>query len=109
MRFLADENIERAVVEFIRSKGFEVFYERRVSMTSKVEKLAAEISALDEHEQQALLERMAELNYHRRLYSLSEQYRERLRSQGELDRSVEEILAELKRVREEVAAHDYPG
>lgn len=26
MRFLADENIERAVVEFIRSKGFEVFY-----------------------------------------------------------------------------------
>lgn len=26
MRFLADENVERAVVEFIRSKGFEVFY-----------------------------------------------------------------------------------
>lgn len=26
MHFLADENIERAVVEFLRSKGVEVFY-----------------------------------------------------------------------------------
>jgi len=26
VRFLADENVERAVVEFLRSKGYEVFY-----------------------------------------------------------------------------------
>jgi hypothetical protein len=78
-------------------------------MTSRVENLAAQIAALEAHEQQALLGRVAELNFLKGLSTLSELYRERLRKQGELDRSVEEILADLKRIREEIAAHDYPG
>ncbi|MBT9141395.1 MAG: hypothetical protein DDT30_01987 [Dehalococcoidia bacterium] len=78
-------------------------------MTSKVENLAAKIAALGEHKQQALWGRVAELNFRRGLSALSEQYRERLRQQGQLDRSVEEILADLKQIREEIAAHDYPG
>jgi len=78
-------------------------------MTSKVENLAAKIAALREHEQQALWGRVAELNFRRGLSTLSEQYRERLRQQEQLDRSGEEILADLKQIREEIAAHDYPG
>ena len=78
-------------------------------MTSKVEKLAAEVAALEEQEQRALWEHVAELNFRRGLYVLSEQHRERLRRRGELDRSTEEILAELRQIRGEIAAHDYPG
>jgi len=78
-------------------------------MTSKVENLAAEIAALEEHEQQTLWEHVARLNFRRGLYALSEQYRKRLQQQGELDRSVEGILAQLRQIREEIAAHDYPG
>ncbi len=80
-----------------------------MTLTSKLENLAAEIVALEEHKQQALWDQVAELNFRRGLYALSEQYQERLREQGELDRSVEEILAELTQIREEIAAHDYPG
>lgn len=78
-------------------------------MVSKVEKLAIEIVALDEAKQRALLERVIELNFRRGLSALSERYRERLRRQGELDHSVEKVLAELKRTREEIAARDYQG
>lgn len=78
-------------------------------MTSKVENLAAKIASLGEHEQQTLWGRVAELNLHRSLSALSEQYQERLRQQEQLDRSVEEILADLKQIREEIAAYDYPG
>jgi len=78
-------------------------------MKTKVEDLAAEITTLEEHEQRELWERVAELNLRRGLYALSEQYRERLRKQGELDRSVEEVLAELRHIREYIASDDYPG
>ena len=78
-------------------------------MTSTVENLAAKIADLEEHEQQALWGHVTELNFRRGLYALSEQYRERLQRQGELDRSVEEVLADLRWIREDIAAHDYPG
>ncbi len=76
-------------------------------MASKVEDLAAKIATLEEDEQKALWERVAELNYVHGLHALSKQYRERLQKQGKLDRSVEEVLAELKQIREEIAQHDY--
>ena len=78
-------------------------------MTSTIEKLATEIASLSEGEQQALLERVAELNFRRGLTALSERVRERLRREKELARSVEEILAGLSQKREEIAAHEYPG
>ena len=78
-------------------------------MTSEVEHLAVEISALEEHKQQTLWKHVAELDFRRGLYALSEQYQERLRQQGALSRSAEEILSELRTVREDVAAYDYPG
>jgi hypothetical protein len=79
-----------------------------MGVTSKVEKLAEEITLLDEQEQNILWEHVAEINLRRGLYDLSEQYRKRLKEQGELDRSVSEVLADLKRIREEIARHDYP-
>ena len=78
-------------------------------MDAKVEELAAKIAALDEAEQQALFERAAELGFRRGLVGLSERYRKRLEQQGELDRAVEDILAKLRQIREEIAAREYPG
>jgi len=80
-----------------------------MGVTSKVEKLAEEIISLDEQEQNALWECVVEFNFRRGLHDLSEQYRKRLKEQGELDHSVDEILMDLKRIREEIAKHDYPG
>ncbi|MEW6324477.1 MAG: hypothetical protein AB1515_03720 [Nitrospirota bacterium] len=76
-------------------------------MASKIEELAAQIATLDEAQQRAILDRVAELNYRHGLTTLSEQYRERLRRSNELNRSVDEILAKLKQTREEIAARDY--
>lgn len=78
-------------------------------MGSKIEELADQIASLDEAQQRAVLDRVAEVNYRRGLTTLSEQYRERLRQNDKLNRSVDEILAELKQTREGIAARDYPG
>ena len=80
-----------------------------MGVTSKVEKLAEEITLLDEQKQNSLWECVVELNFRRGLHDLSEQYRKRLKEQGELDHSVDEILMDLKRIREEIARHDYLG
>jgi len=80
-----------------------------MSVMSKVEKLAEEITSLDEQDQNALWECVVELNFRRGLHNLSEQYRKRLKEQGELDHSVDEVWIDLKRIREEIAKHDYSG
>jgi hypothetical protein len=41
------------------------------------------------------------------LHDLSEQYRKRLKEQGELDRPVNEIFTDLKRIREKIAKREY--
>lgn len=74
---------------------------------SKIEELANEIVTLKEDEQQLLWKYVANLNFLRGLYSLSDKYRERLRIQEELDRSSAKILTELKNLREEIAYDDY--
>lgn len=78
-------------------------------MASRVDDLANEIASLGENEQKRLWEHVADLNLRQGLHTLSERYRERLRQNGELDSSVEEILSELSQIREEIAAYDYPG
>jgi hypothetical protein len=78
-------------------------------MNAKLEELAAKIAALDQAEQQALLERAAELSFRHGLTELSKIYRKRLQQQGELDRTAEEILARLRQIREEIAAREYSG
>jgi hypothetical protein len=47
------------------------------------------------------------LNYRRGLKALSEKIQNRLVAEGKFDQSVDEIFAELARIREAVAADDY--
>jgi len=76
-------------------------------MSLSINKLAEQIATLDRAEQEALFEKVAELTFQRGLEALSRQYRERLAREGKLDQRVDEVLAEIERIREEVAAHDY--
>jgi hypothetical protein len=51
---------------------------------------------------------VADLLFHRGLRQLSEQYRQRLAKEGELESSIEEVMTQLRETREEIAARDYP-
>ena len=77
-------------------------------MASKIENLALQIAALKEDEQRNLWMCVADLLFRRGLRELSEQHRERLRKEAELDASFEEIMIQLGEIREEIAARDYP-
>jgi hypothetical protein len=74
-----------------------------------VEDLAREITSLDPSEQQALIDKVAQLNLQKGLHDLAEKYRIRLGSEGRLNISTEQVWAELHRIRQEIAAHDYPS
>lgn len=76
-------------------------------MTSRVDELAEQIATLDPSDQELLLQKVAELNFHRGLRALSQKYRARLTAMGKLNQTADEIMAELKQVREEIAASDY--
>jgi len=76
-------------------------------MSVSINELAEKIATLGLAEQEALLEKVAELTFRRGLEALSRQYRERLAQEGKLNQTAAEILADLERIREEVAAHDY--
>lgn len=73
-----------------------------------IDELAREITALDPSEQQALLEKVAQINLRKGLHDLSEKYRARLAREGRLNIPPDEVWAELHRIREEIAVHDYP-
>jgi hypothetical protein len=76
-------------------------------MTPNLDELAQQITALDRTAQEALLEKVAELNFQRGLEALAHTYRQRLAREGKLDQSTADIMAELEQVREALAAHDY--
>lgn len=75
-------------------------------MSLSIDKLAEQIAILDQATQTTLLEKVAELNFQRGLADLSQQYRERLAREGRLGQTVDQIMAQLEQIREEVAAHD---
>jgi hypothetical protein len=74
-----------------------------------IDDLAREITALDPSQQEALLDKVAQLNIQKRLHELAGKYRARLAREDRLNIRTEEVWAELHRIREEIAAHDYPG
>lgn len=76
-------------------------------MAQQIDALAAEIATLDPEEQETLWEKVAELNFQRGLKELSRTYRARLAAEGKLDQTADAVMAELKRLREDIAAHDY--
>ena len=78
-------------------------------MTARVDELARQIASLSEAELQTLFERVEELGFRQELHALSDRYRDRLKRQGEIDESADEIMQKLKSIREEIAAREYPG
>ncbi len=76
-------------------------------MSENIGELAERIVAQEPTEQEALIERVAELNFQRGLEALSQRYRKRLAQEGKLDQPATEVLADLAKLREEIAAHDY--
>jgi hypothetical protein len=75
---------------------------------AEIEELAHQIADLSPEDQERLFDRAAALALQKGLRKLSDQYRDRLRREGSLDQPMEAIWEELRRIREEVAARDYP-
>lgn len=73
----------------------------------RVDEFAQEIASWESARQETLLQKLADLNYRRGLKALSEKIQKRLIAEGKAHQSVDEIFAELARVRETVAADDY--
>lgn len=76
-------------------------------MSAHIDELATQIVTLDPEDQELLWEKVAELNFQRGLETLSQEYRARLAVEGKLDQKADVVMAELKRLREEIAANDY--
>ena len=74
-----------------------------------VDDLASVIIQLDPSQQEALLERVAQLNFQKGLNVLAEKYRTRLARENQLQRPSELIWVDLHRIREQIADHDYPA
>ena len=73
-----------------------------------IDDLANVITELDPAEQEALLDRVAQLNFQKGLHDLAEKYRARLAREGQLKAPPEQVWNELHRIREQIAEHDYP-
>lgn len=74
-----------------------------------VDELARAITSLEPSEQQALIDKVAQLNFQKGLHDLSEKYRERLLAEHRLNIPVDEIWSDLHHLREEIADDDYPS
>ena len=72
-----------------------------------VDELAHTITTLEPSEQQALIDRVAQLNFQKGLHELAEKYRARLLAEKRLDVPPEQIWSQLRRIRQEIADHDY--
>jgi hypothetical protein len=79
---------------------------RKGKEMQSIEQLAQEITKLTPSEQEALIEKVAQLNFRRGLHDLAYKYRSRLRRAGHAQ-STDEVWAELQRNREKLAADDY--
>lgn len=74
-----------------------------------IDDLACVITNLEPADQQALLDKVAQLNFQKGLHDLAEKYRARLDRENQLDLPPEQIWLELHRIRKEIAEHDYPA
>ena len=77
------------------------------TLDSRIDEVAQEIAGWETAQQENLLQKLVDLNYRRGLKTLSEKIQKRLSAKGKLHQSVDEIFAELTRIREAVAADDY--
>lgn len=54
-----------------------------------------------------LSDKIRNLHFQQELQALSQAYRERLAQEGKLEQNADEVMAELKQKREEIAAREY--
>lgn len=74
-----------------------------------VDDLARAITSLEPSEQQALINKVAQINFKNGLHDLSEKYRQRLLAEHRLNIPAEKIWSELHDLRKEFADDDYPN
>ena len=74
-----------------------------------IEDLATLITNLEPSEQQALLDKVAQMNFQKGLNDLAGKYRARLARENQLNSSPEQIWVQLHRIRDEIVQHDYPA
>lgn len=74
-----------------------------------IDDLANVITDLDPSEQQALLDKVAQLNFQKGLHDLADKYRARLARESQLNAPPKQVWIELHRIREQIAEHDYPA
>jgi hypothetical protein len=74
-----------------------------------IDDLASVITELNPSEQQALLDKVAQLNFQKGLHDLADKFRARLAREGLLNEPSEQVWAELHRIRQQIAEHDYPA
>jgi hypothetical protein len=74
-----------------------------------IDDLANVITELNPSEQQALLDKVAQLNFQKGLHDLADKYRARLARESQLNTPPEQVWVELHRIREQIANHDYPA
>jgi hypothetical protein len=74
-----------------------------------IDDLASVITELDPSEQEALLDKVAQLNFQKGLHDLAEKFRARLAREAQLDAPSEQVWTELHRIRQQIAEHDYPA
>ena len=76
-------------------------------MSLHLDELDTQIATLYPAEQEALWEKVAGLNFQRGLEDLAPKYRARLAAESTLDKTADIVMAELKKLREAIAADDY--
>jgi hypothetical protein len=76
-------------------------------MSLSIDELAEQIVSLAPAEQETLLEKVTAIHFQHGLKALAQKYQQRLAKEGKLHQQAAEVFAELERVREEIAAHDY--
>jgi len=74
-----------------------------------IDDLANVITELEPSEQQALLDKVAQLNFQKGLHDLADKYRARLARESQLEESSEQVMIELHRIREQIVENDYPA
>jgi hypothetical protein len=74
-----------------------------------IDDLANVITELDPLEQQALLDKVAQLNFQKGLHDLAERFRARLAREGAIGAPLEQVWTELHQIRQQIAEHDYPA
>jgi len=74
-----------------------------------IDDLANVITELEPSEQQALLDKVGQLNFQKGLHDLADKYRARLTREKQHEVPSEQVMIELHRIREQIAELDYPA